>query len=277
MKRGSVVREFPAGEVLRVEVVGGASDIALHAEEGKARVEVHYTVHGWGSLAEARERELLANPPVYLLDGTLRVGPELVEGVSLDYVLFLPPEAEVEVEVGSGDVQASGFSKSVRIRTGSGDVDLTRVSGEIHVRCGSGDIRLHQVFGAVFGCTGSGDFDGRELKGHIDVETGSGDVSLRDAEGELRILTGSGDVEVEGMLTEETWRIRTGSGDVHLALAEPLEAEILLRTEFGDIDCEFSLSAEEVREGRLKGRIGEKPKARVWVETAAGDITLAKP
>jgi len=276
MKRGSLVREFPAGEVLRVEVVGGASDIALHAEEGKARVEVHYIVHGWGSLAEARERELLANPPVYLLDGTLRVGPE-PEGIDLDYVLFLPPEAEVEVEVGSGDVQASGFSKSVRIRTGSGDVDLARVSGEIHVRCGSGDIRLHQVFGAVFVCTGSGDLDGRELKGHIDVETGSGDVSLRDAEGDLRIITGSGDVEVEGMLTEETWRIRTGSGDVHLALAEPLEAEILLRTEFGDIDCEFSLSAEEVREGRLKGRIGETPKARVWVETAAGDITLAKP
>ena len=275
MKRGSLVREFAAGEILRAEVVGGASDISLHAEEGKARVEIHYTIHGWGSLAEMRERELLANPPVRLLDGTLRVGPE-PEGVDLDYVLFLPPEAEVEVEVGSGDVQASGFSKSVRIRTGSGDIDLTRVSGEIHVRCGSGDIQLRQVFGAIFACTGSGDLAGRELKGHIDVETGSGDVSFKDAEGEIRILTGSGDVEVEGILAEETWRIRTGSGDVHLALAEPLEAEILLRTEFGDLDCEFALSAEEVREGRLKGRIGEKTKARVWVETGTGDIALTK-
>lgn len=275
MRQGSLAREFPAEEVLRVEVVGGASDVSLHAEQGKARVEIHYTVHGWGSLAEMRERELLANPPVRLQDGTLRVGPE-PEGLDLDYRLFLPPEAGVEVEVGSGDVQASGFSKSVRIHTGSGDIALTRVSGEIHVRCGSGDIRLRQVFGAVFACTGSGDLNGRELKGHIDVETGSGDVSLRDTEGELRILTGSGDVEVEGVLAEEAWRIRTGSGDVHLALGEPLEAEILLHTGFGEIDCEFSLSAEEVREGRLKGRIGEKPKARLMVETATGDIALTK-
>jgi|GEM_PF-2016027 len=275
MKQGSLAREFPAEEILHAEVVGGASDISLHAEEGKARVEIHYTVHGWGNLAEMRERELLANPPVRLLDGMLRVGPE-PEGVDLDYVLFLPPEVEAEVEVGSGDVQASGFSKSVRIRTGSGDIALTRVSGRIHVRCGSGDIQLHQVFGAVFACTGSGDLDGRELKGHLDVETGSGDVFIKDAEGELRILTGSGDVKVEGILTEETWRIRTGSGDVHLALAEPLEAEILLHTEFGDIDCEFSLSAEEVWEGRLRGRIGETPKARVMVETGTGDIALTK-
>jgi hypothetical protein len=275
MKRGSFAREFAAGEILRVEAVGGASDISLHAAEGKARVEIHYTIHGFGSLAETRERELLANPPVCLLDRTLRVGPE-PEGVDLDYVLFLPPEAEVEVEVGSGDVQVSGFSKSVRIRAGSGDIELTGISGEIHARCGSGDIRLRQVFGAIFARTGSGDLEGWELKGHIDVETGSGDVSLREAEGELRILTGSGDVEVEGVIADESWRIRTGSGDVHLSLAEPLEAEIFLQTEFGDIDCEFPLSSEEVQEGRLKGHIGEKPRARIWVETATGDIALTK-
>jgi DUF4097 and DUF4098 domain-containing protein YvlB len=258
-----------------VEAVGGASDISLHAAEGKARVEIHYTIHGFGSLAETRERELLANPPVCFLDRTLRVGPE-PEGVDVDYVLFLPPEAEVEVEVGSGDVQVSGFSKSVRIRAGSGDIELTGISGEVHARCGSGDIELRQVFGAIFARTGSGDLDGQELKGHIDVETGSGDVSLKEAEGELRILTGSGDVEVEGVIADESWRIRTGSGDVHLSLVEPLEAEIFLQTEFGDIDCEFPLSAEEVQEGRLKGHIGEKPKARIWVETATGDIALTK-
>jgi len=55
-----------------------------------------------------------------------------------------------------------------------------------------------------------------------------------------------------------------------------LRRKSLLQTEFGDIDCEFPLSAEEVQEGRLKGHIGEKPKARIWVETATGDIALTK-
>lgn len=171
-------------EGLRVEVLGGASDVLLRTHgERKARVEVRYTIRGWGSLAEAAERKLRENPPVRYVQGMLCVGPE-PEGVALDYTLHLPAEAEIEVEVGSGDVAARGFSKRVRIVTGFGDVALAEIAGEVRVRCGSGDIQLNQVFGALSIRTGSGDVQGQGVKGDLDLETGSGDIALSDLEKE---------------------------------------------------------------------------------------------
>ncbi len=276
MRRCTLTRSFPVTGVLRVEIVGDASHVFLRShDKPEAEVELHYEVHGWARTAEDAERALLASPPLSFSDGILRVGPE-PDGVTLDCRLALPPGAEVEVEVGSGDVSAEGLSKSLRLITGSGDVVLRDLSGEVRVRCGSGDIKLSQVFGAVNIRTGSGDISGEEVKGDLDLETGSGDVALASVEGEIRILTGSGDVKLKGDLSESTWKIRTSSGDVFLALPKDTEAEVFLRTDFGDIECEFSLDAKEIREGRVYGCIGEKPKGRIYVETAAGDIFLGK-
>lgn len=276
MRRGKITRSFPVTGALRVEVVGGSSDVLLRShDKAEAEVELQYEVHGWGRMAEDVEKSLLASPPLSFSDGILRVGPE-PDGVSLDYRLTLPPETEVEVEVGSGDVAAEGLSKSLRLITGSGDVSLRGLSGEVRIRCGNGDIKLSRVFGAVYIRTGSGDIFGKEVKGDLDLETGSGDVALTFVEGEVRILTGSGDVKLKGDLSESTWKIRTSSGDVFLILPEDTEAEVFLRTDFGDIECEFPLDAEEIREGRLHGCIGEKPKGRIYVETATGDIFIDK-
>ncbi|MEN3010914.1 MAG: DUF4097 family beta strand repeat-containing protein, partial [Candidatus Bipolaricaulaceae bacterium] len=137
------------------------------------------------------------------------------------------------------------------------------------------DVRLKRVFGALSLRTGSGDIAGKEVKGDLDVETGSGDIALDGVEGELRLLTGSGDVKVEGELKEGTWQIRTGSGDVHLRLPQGVQAELDLRTDFGDIVCTLPVTAEERREGRLRGRLGEAPRGRILVETGTGDIALA--
>lgn len=276
MKRGLLRREFEAPEKTRVEVLDGSSDVVLRAhEERKIVVEMSYEVHSWGRSAEERERELLANPPVSLADGVLRVGPAPAD-IVLDYTLLLPPEAEVEVEVGSGDVSSQGLSKFLRINTGSGDVSLYKISGTTQIRCGRGDIDFAEVFGALFARTGSGDINGQNFKGNLDLETGSGDVKLSEVEGELRILTGSGDVWIQGRLEEETWRIRTGSGDVSLRLPESTNAELRLHTKFGDIECDFSLEAKAMGEGRLVARLGSSPKALIFVETESGDIELTK-
>lgn len=276
MKRGMLRQEFEAPEKLRVQVMDEASDVVLRAlEERKVVVEIAYELRGWGRFAEERERELLANPPLHFAEGILRIGPA-PRDVALDYTLLLTPEAEVEVDVGSGDVVAQGLSKTLRITTGSGDVSVAGVSGTAQIRCGSGDVVLQGVFGAISVRTGSGDITGQNLKGDLDLETGSGDVKLTEVEGELRILTGSGDVWVEGRLEEETWRIRAGSGDVGLKLPEGTCAELRLHTKFGDIECDFPVEAKQIGEGHLWGRAGPNPKAWIVVETESGDIELNK-
>ncbi len=276
MRHGVLRREFEARGTLRVEVIDRAGDVDLRAhEERKVVVEMVYELRGWGRSAEERERELAANPPVTFTNGILRVGPA-PEGLAMDYTLFLPPEAAVEVEVEAGDVTAQGLANTLRISTGSGDVSLRGISGTTNVLCGNGDVNLQEVFGAISIRTGSGDIAGQNVKGALDLETGSGDVNLTDVEGELRIFTESGDVRVEGRLEEETWRIRTGSGDVILGLPEGTNAELLLRTKFGDVECDLPLEAQERGEGHLVGRLGATPKARILVETESGDIQLTQ-
>lgn len=275
MRKGRLSREFPVSGPLRVEIEGESADVSLRAHEGPlVRVEMAYRVHGWGHGAEERERALLADPPLRFHGDLLRVGPE-PDGVDLDYVLFLPPEAEVEVVVSSGDVAAAGLSKKVRIATGSGDVVLQDIIGEVHVRCGSGDVTFNRVFGALAIHTETGDILGEHVKGDVEVETGSGGVALREMEGELRIRTGSGDVKVIGHLDEGTWRIHSGSGDVHLRLPEDLAAVLHLHTRSGDIHCDFPLTTEAMGEGELRGQVGKASRARILVQTGSGDITLS--
>lgn len=276
MRSGKLFREFPVTGPLRVEIEGEGPDVSLRTHEGPfVRVEMAYGVHGWGHGAEERERALLSNPPLRFYGDLLRVGPE-PEGVSLDYKLSLPPEAEVEVAVATGDVAVTGLSKKVRIATGSGDVVLTDIAGEVRVRCGSGDVSLQRVFGALAIRTGSGDIVGKDVKGDVEVETGSGDVALEGVEGELHVVTGSGDVRVAGRVEEETWRIRTGSGDVDLRLLEHFQAAVELRTNSGDIACTLPVKIETHEEGVLRGTVGEAPRARILVQTGSGDIILAQ-
>ncbi len=274
MKEGSLTKEFVVSGPLRVEILGGASAVILRAhEEGKARVEMAYRAHGLGRSAQELGQAFLENPPVIFSQNVLRVGPA-PEGIDLDCTLFLPPEAEVEVEVGSGDVSAQGLKERLRVRSGAGDIELQDIAGEIILRSGSGDIQLKQVFGAISVRTGSGDIHGEEVKGDVDLETGSGDINLKGIEGELRLFTGSGDIKIEGELSEGSWRIQTGSGDVCLVLPGEVEAELTLQTDFGDISCDFPVTAKEAKEGRLTGQLGKTPKARIFVKTDTGDITI---
>lgn len=83
-------------------------------------------------------------------------------------------------------------------------------------------------------------------------------------------------MKIEGELKEETWRIFTGSGDVNIELPEGVQAVLDLHTEFGEITCDFPVSTEEEKKGRLRGRLGEVPRARIQVETGTGDISLSR-
>ncbi|MGC8963680.1 MAG: DUF4097 family beta strand repeat-containing protein [Candidatus Bipolaricaulaceae bacterium] len=274
MRRGKIVREFPAPLGLRLELTGDASDVVLlGTSEPKVQVVIHYRIPAWGTLAEEWEKALSRRPPLEFKDNVLRIGPE-PEGIELDYEIILPNESAVEIRLGSGDISVQNFSGKLSVTTGSGDFWAQKLSGEFRLQTGSGDINLSQAFGAFTLRTGSGDVDGEEVKGSMDLETGSGDIELADFLGDLRLRTGSGDVEVKGEILEETWEIRTGSGDVFLALPKDSEMEVVLRSEFGDIACDFPLQAQGFCEGLVQGRVGASPKAKIHVVAEAGDIVL---
>ena len=183
-------------------------------------------------------------------DGGVAISGASCQGVSwrcgVDYIVRVPDNVAVElrggsgdvvlggslgtidVEVGSGDIEADGLSSAdVRLQTGSGDVDLgldSRAS-KVDVRTGSGDLdlsldsdtaasssapqRRHRCRAAV-------------RTDSLDIETGSGDVSVDAPDADqfrLDVDTGSGDQNVDvpsSPTADQLIKVRTGSGDVEI-------------------------------------------------------------
>lgn len=184
-------------------------------------------------------------------DGGVAISGASCQGVSwrcgVDYIVRVPDNVAVElrggsgdvvlggslgtidVEVGSGDIEADGLSSAdVRLQTGSGDVDLgldSRAS-KVDVRTGSGDLDLSldsDTAGVVLRA-GSGDIDVGlpSAPDSLDIETGSGDVSVDAPDADqfrLDVDTGSGDQNVDvpsSPTADQLIKVRTGSGDVEI-------------------------------------------------------------
>ncbi len=135
----------------------------------------------------------------------------------------------IDLEVGSGDVEADGLSSSdVLLHTGSGDVEvgLDSRAAKVNVRTGSGDmdLRLDSDTGSVVLEAGSGDINVElpSAPDSLDVQTGSGDVSIDAPDADqfrLDVETGSGDKDVNvtsSNTAEQLIKVRTGSGDVEI-------------------------------------------------------------
>jgi hypothetical protein len=122
----------------------------------------------------------------------------------MDIEVRLPASLAVEVDNGSGDVDARDLD-SLHYDGGSGDLDVENIAGRLVVEVGSGDVEGEDIGSLELKDVGSGDVTLRAIRGDVEIgEVGSGDVSLHTVEGSVRVGgVGSGDVE-----------LRSVSGDV---------------------------------------------------------------
>lgn len=151
----------------------------------------------------------------------------------LDIEIRVPLDLAIEVDNGSGDIDVRDVAR-LRYDGGSGDLDIENIAGDLDIEVGSGDIEgsnmgavtlrsissgdvtLRRIGGDVaVGRVGSGDLDLREVSGSVEVERiGSGDVNVDDVQGSVTVgRIGSGDlraVNVRGDLFVRS----SGSGDV---------------------------------------------------------------
>lgn len=187
-------------------------------------------------------------------------------------------DGNLTVDTGSAEIRASGTRGRLVLDTGSGDIELDGATGDIVLDTGSGDVSVRDVGeGDLVVDTGSGDVSGRAFAvASLNVDTGSGDVSLEDVRAtEVTVDTGSGDVDAGFASNIEDLRVDTGSGDVALTLPAAWTGAVELETASGDIHSDFEVSAEEMDEDHLHGRVGEGG-GRLEVDTGSGDIRLVR-
>lgn len=309
----------PAGvEAQRVEgvfqrtlTVEGAPDVEVMTGSGRVevragaagRVEIEGRIQassGWSrrtSLTpEEQVRRLEANPPIEQSGRVIRVGRiddrDLQQGVSISYILTVPPETTLSSRTGSGsqliegiggDIRASTGSGSVAVRsaggsvrasTGSGSITAETVRGALHATAGSGSIRATGVGGAVTAKTGSGGIDVEQTgAGDVEASSGSGTVRLRGVKGAVRASSASGGVTIEGQPAGD-WRLSAASGSVRVALPPGLGFNLDAGTGSGRIDVAAPVTVSGTIDRRSLRGTAHGGGPLLHVRTGSGSISI---
>ncbi|KFE63924.1 DUF4097 family beta strand repeat-containing protein [Hyalangium minutum] len=236
------------GPLSRVEVDTSSGDVRIQGVPG-ARFQVTGRISVYASSPEkARElaEQIAREPPVEVSGQVLSLGRKklpgdgMFQGVSIDYVVVVPPEVAASIDTSSGDVEVRGLQGPVKVDSSSGDVRLTQV-------------------------------------GAAQVNSSSGEVVLEEVAGDIEVDSSSGDVQVRGSPSARArWDIDASSGDITLAVAPDASFHFEAHTSSGEVKTEVPIRVRgTVDSDSLEGKVGEGvTEAEVKVHASSGDIRL---
>ena len=204
---------------------------------------VHVRSGIFGGDAEARVRQIVADPPIRQSGNTITIGTNhsessLFRDVSIDYEITTPSSTTLKAESGSGDLEIGGIEGIVTGETGSGDMKVENIGANARLETGSGNIHATNMHGAATLQTGSGDIDlGLTGAGDVKAQAGSGSIHISGVNGSLRAEAGSGEIEVTGNPAAE-WRLQSGSGSIRANVGSAAKFTLNAETGSGSIHVE---------------------------------------
>jgi hypothetical protein len=282
--KGSFEQTLLVDEPLLLNVSTGSGSIAVESgPAGQVQIVGHIKVSTGlfrrnGTSAQELVDEIVANPPIELVDGQLRVGHlkgRASKGnVSISFEIVVPLDTRVKAGTGSGSMSIDGVAEIVKAHSGSGRVKLHNIAGAAVANTGSGSIRAEGIAGAFDGDTGSGSiYLMQTAPGDVRASTGSGGIELHNIDGALRARAGSGRVRVNGR-QNGTWDIDTGSGSVSVDLPDQAAFQLEAESSSGGITIEHPVTVQgKISKRHLRGDVrggGDLLK----IDTGSGGITV---
>ena len=291
--------EISAGQTLRIDLAGG--DVRVRAGEAKSGISARITA--WGETPEEAQAALAkaklevtnseAGPSVTLSGAVLEGG--FLQGIrrhtaNADLEIAVPPGVRLQIESGSGDVDAEGPFEGAHVHSAYGKVRIERVDGDVEATSSSGDVVVASARGkAVEATSGYGQVRVAGCEStRIVAKSSSGDVRVDDCRAErLQVESGYGDLEIAHVDGEI--EAKTSSGDVHVKASKGPVAS--LATSYGRIHLEegtgklaASSSSGDVRitgfEGSVEARSGygavhvEGALRAVEAVSSSGDVSV---
>jgi len=198
--------------------------------------------------------------------------------VSVDFKVWVPEQAAVDLESVSGDVQVAPIGGKAKIDSVSGNVGLRGAAGA-EVELVSGDLEIENIAGDAFIKAVSGNINVTRIKGSVEVEVVSGDIVLQDvSEAQtVDIKTLSGNVTYTGQLKAGgRYEIKAHSGDVRMTIPAGSGFDIEANTFSGDIESDFEITVSgKISPREISGTVG-KGGATVILKTFSGNVDLKK-
>jgi DUF4097 and DUF4098 domain-containing protein YvlB len=198
--------------------------------------------------------------------------------VSVDYKIWVPEQAAVEVKSISGDVKVAPIGGKAKIDSVSGNVGLRGAAGA-EVKLVSGDLEMENVAGDAFIKAVSGDIDVTRVKGSIEADAVSGDIKLLDvSEAQtVDIKTVSGNVTYTGELKAGgRYELKTHSGDVRMTIPAGSSFDLEANTFSGDIESDFEITVVgKISPRDIRGTVG-KGGTTLILKSFSGNVDLKK-
>ncbi len=165
---------------------------------------------------------------------------------------------EVDVSASSGDIEISNIeAEFFKIDSSSGSIIANNIISDIiEIESSSGDQTLDSI-------------DCKSFEG----ESSSGSISLKNVSGKLNLDTSSGDINIWLNKLSNNIYANTSSGSVKIYVPENKGFYLSLKTNSGDLSCQFPISINETDEDYLKGTYKNK-KYKIIIETSSGDIDI---
>lgn len=285
--------KFSKTEALAVNGTLSLSNISGQIEvmtwkEAQVKIEAVKTSKA-GSLAKAKENAALVTIEVTKEADLVRVETKYPKrsggfwggdsiNVSVDYKIWVPDQAAVEVKSVSGDVHVAPVGGKAKVNSVSGNVDVLGAAGA-DIELVSGDLVLENIAGDAFIKAVSGNIDATKIKGSVEAEVVSGDIKLLDVSEAMTVSAKSvsGNITYAGKIKAGgRYEIKTHSGDVRMTIPADSAFDFEANTFSGDIDTDFEIQVVgKISPREIHGTVG-KGGATVKLKSFSGNVDLKK-
>lgn len=236
------------------------------------------------------------------------------QSMSISLTLTVPADMIVGAASASGDVEIGRMMSDVEVSSASGDLTIRDIGGDLEASVASGDIEVEDVAGSVYLGSAAGDIVVRNIGGDAEISVATGDVEITSIVGTLELNSYTGDSVVDGVgavtyegingsarfvdvrgaveasaasgdlsfrvspVTLVDYHITASSGNVVLRFLEIMEDGFVLKaaTTSGEINARLPITVTKVDRNRIAGIVRDG-RARVFLETASGNITIEEP
>jgi len=212
--------------------VKGRPDVHVKADDASVRVETgagsaidaRVTTKGWRIAPE--EVTITGSQTGDRVDIEVKLPKERpgTGNRSIEVVLRMPKEADLEVGTGDGSITVDGLQGEIILHTGDGSIRATGLSGRLKADTGDGSMTIRGRFDV------------------LDLRTGDGSITA---------------AAEAGSKVESAWSLRSGDGSITLHLPEGLGADLDAQTGDGSISVDKSLGVSgSIREHSIRGPLG---------------------
>ncbi|GAC1620432.1 MAG: hypothetical protein PVS2B2_13980 [Candidatus Acidiferrum sp.] len=281
---------------VRVEVSNGSGDVQIKLA-ANGTVHIHGDVRtSWSIFGNDQKlaQELAANPPVEQRGDTIRIdrGGSRTGDFSISYVIEVPQDTEVSVNLASGSLTVTGIRGPLKAESASGSIHIEKIERDANVSTASGAITASDLGGYLRASTSSGSTTVSNVKEDVRVDTSSGSIHVTNPGARIEAQSRSGSIEIYGASADTQaqslsghvtvygdpgksgyWNLESRSGSINLGVRSNSAFFFSAESSSGGIHTDIPIVIEEQGKHSLRARVGNGG-ARVKVHTASGSINV---